>query len=408
MAVTTASVLSNSVATAYDKAYLHAFMMNRVWFDLVEWGEPIGGNLRGSTVSQPVMEAMEPATTALTDGTDVTPVALDDSAVSLSIFEYGNAVTTTKFLDVVAFTDITRGVAVAVGQNQARSLDMVCRAVVIGGTLVTYGGTATARTGLDTTNDKITYAKIAEVVGLAAGMGIPPFEDGTYATVVHPALFRDLTGMTEWAAVGEYSDPKLIYMGRPGVLGNGGRFKNERGMMAGLRFIEHPWGKLYLSGGTTAQAATTSDGAVAAGATSITVDSATGLAVGDWITVGTLESATAEQVLITAVATATLTIRGQGNAIGNFGFKYAHADESAVTEAANVAAVPVFGPSSIRGRFASDPGKNGQVAVEWANTAIPKRNLHHSWYWIGGFGLVDKYMIRLEVATTGNVYGDNK
>lgn len=408
MAVTTASVLSNSVATAYDKAYLYAFLKSRVWFDMVEWGEPVGGNLRGSTISQPVMEGLAPATTALTDGTDVTPVALDDSAVTLTIYEYGNAVTTTRFLDTVAFTDVTRGAATVVGQNQAASLDMLIRTAVNAGTLVVYGGTATSRATLDTTSDKITYAYIAQLAGMAAGMGIQPFEDGTYATIVHPALFQDFAGLAEWKAVGEYSDPKLIYMGKPGVLGNGGRFKNERGAFAGIRFIEHPYGKLFLSGGTPLQAATTLDGGFAAGATAIDVVSATGITVGDFITIGTLESATAEQVLVTAVATNALTIRGAGNAIGNFGLKYAHLTGVAVTEAPNVASIPVFGPSSIRGRFASDPGKNGQVAVEWANTAIPRRNLNHSWYWIGGFGIVDKYVIRGEVATTGNVYGDNK
>ena len=406
MAVTTASVLSNSVATAYDKAYLYAFLQSRVWFDLIEWGEPIGGNLRGSTVSQPVMEALAPATGALTDGTDVTPVALDDSAVTLTIYEYGNAVTTTRFLDTVAFTDVTRGAAMAVGQNQARSLDLIIRAVAVAGTLVVYGGSATSRATLDTTNDKITYAYIAQLVALAASMGIPPYEDGTYTTIVHPALFNDLAAMTEWKAVGEYSDPKLIYMGKPGVLGNGGRFKGERGMLAGLRFVEHNYGKLFLGGGTPAQTATDIDGAAAAGDTDIDVTDATGITVGNYITVGS--GSTQEQVQVTAVSTNNLTIRGAGNAIGNWGLKYAHADEDAVVEAPNVAAIPVFGPSSIRGRFASDPGKNGQVSVEWANTAIPRRNLNHSWYWIGGFGLVDKYILRGEVATTGNILGDNQ
>ena len=408
MAVTTASVLSNSVATAYDKAYLYAFLQSRVWFDMVEWGEPVGGNLKGSTITQPVMEGLAPATAALTDGTDVTPVALDDSSVSLTIYEYGNAVTTTRFLSLVAFTDVTRGAATAVGQNQAASLDLLIRAAANAGTLVMYGGAATSRLTLDATNDKVTYAFIAQLAAMAAGMGIPPFEDGTYATIVHPALFPDFVALAEWKAVGEYSDPKLIYRGLPGVLGGGGRFKNERGMFAGIRFVEHPYGKLFLGGGTPLQAATTLDGGFAAGVTAIDVASATGIIVGDWITVGALESSVAENVLVTAVETNALTIRGAGNAIGNFGLKYAHLTGVAVTEAPNVASIPVFGPSSIRGRFTTDPGKNGQVAVEWANTAIPRRNLNHSWYWVGGFGLVDKYVIRGEVATTGHVYGDNK
>jgi len=406
MTVTTTSVLSNSVATAYNKEYLEAFLNQRILFDLIDWGEPIGGNLRGSTISQPVLEEMAVASSALTEGTDVTPVALDDSAISMTIYEYGNVVQTTRFLKATAFTDTERGAAQAVGQNMAKSLDFTARTKLVGGTMVMYPGSVAARTDLDATNDKISYQFIANLVSMAASMGIPPFEDGTYATIANPALYVDLANMSEWKAVGEYADPKLLYMGKPGVLGKGGRFKNERGMLAGLRFIEHPYGKVWLGGGTVAQTATTVADAAAAGATSIVVTAATGLAAGDWITLGK-GTATEEQVQITAVSDTTLTVRGVGNAFGNWGCKYAHAASATVTEAPNVVGLPVFGPKSLRGRFASDPGKNGEVSVEWAATNLPKRAINHSWYWIGGFGVVDKWVVRGECATSGHVLGTN-
>lgn len=407
MTVTTTTAMSNSVAAAYDRQYIDAFLSSRIWFELVDWGEPVGGNLRGSTINQPVLEQLDPATGTLTEGSDVTPVAMDDSNVAISIAEYGNVVQTTRFLSLTAFTDIERAAARAVGQNQARSLDLVIREVAAGGTLVIYPGTVTARTDLDTTNDKIDYEFVSQLVSMAASLGIPPFEDGTYATVVHPALFPDLAGITEWKAVGEYSDPKLIYMGKPGVLGKGGRFKNERGMLAGLRFVEHNLGKLFLGGGTPAQSATTLGAAATAGATSVTVADATGLAAGDWITIDKGQ-ATEEQVLITAVSGTTLTIRGAGNGFTNFGLKYAHSSGAGVIEAPNVAALPIFGPNSLKGRYASDPGMNGEAAVEWASTNIPRRFLNHSWYWIGGFGRMEKWLLRAEVACTGHIYGDNK
>jgi hypothetical protein len=224
---------------------------------------------------------------------------------------------------------------------------------------------------------------------------------------MHPALFPDLAGISEWTAVGEYADPALIYRGKPGVLGKGGRFKNERGMLAGLRFIEHPYGRLFLGAGTPAQSATTLNGAVTAGATEVVLTAATGITAGDWVTLDQGE-ATEEQVLVTAVDTNTLTVRGGGNSLGNWGLKYAHANGSGAVEAPNVAGLPVFGPRSIRGRFASDPGKNGEVSIEFKATNIPKRFLNHAWYWIGGFAIVDKYVVRGEVACSGHVYGSNK
>lgn len=407
MATTTTSVFADSVATAYQKDYLSTFIKNRVWFDMVDWLDPIGGDMKGATLQSPVIEALAPATTALTDGTDVTPETMADSALSLTAYEYGNAVQTTKMLSTVAYTDVHKGAAMAVGQNQARSLDLVIREAAVAGTLVEYGGAATSRLTLDASADVITYDFMVRLAGLAAGLNIPPFDDGTYAAIVHPLTYAAIQGLTEWKAVGEYSDPKLIYLGRSNA-GTGWRFKGEMGQIAGIRIIQHPYGKLFLSGGTPLQAATDVDGATAAGDTTLNVTSASGITVGNYITVGTLESATAEQVLVTAVSTNELTVRGAGNAIGNFGMKYAHADGVAVTEAPNVGAIPVFGPSSIRGRFASDPGKNGRSGQNYANTPIPERKLNHYWYWIGGFGIVDKFVLRGEVALTSGIYGDNK
>jgi N4-gp56 family major capsid protein len=398
--------MSNSVAAAYDKAYLTAFMAGRVWFDMVNWLDPVGGALRGSSVAQAVLEQLAPATTALSETSDVTPVEMDDDTHSITIVEYGNAVQTTKYLGLTSFTNPTRMAAEAVGQNQARSLDLVIRAAAVAGSMVVYPGTCAARTDLDTTNDKVSYDFVTQLVAVAASMGVPSFEDGSYAAVIHPLLMRDLQNLAEWKAVGEYSDPKLIYTGKSGVLGSGGRFRNEQGMIAGLRFVLHPYGKLWLSGGTTAQAATTTSADAAAAATAIAVTSASGLAAGDWITLGKGTS-TEEMVLITAVSGTDLTVRGAGNKLSNFGLKYAHASGSSVTEAATVAAIPVVGPASIRGRFASEIGKNGQARVDYSNTVIPERFLNHSWYWVGGFAIVPKWTVRGEVAVSGGIYGDN-
>ena len=407
MTTTTTTEMSNSVVTAYDRDYVDAFLTGRVWFELVDWQKPVGGDLKGSTISQPVLEELEPATAALSEGTDPEAVQMDDDHVDIVIVEQGNAIETTAFLSMTAYTNIEAAAARAVGQNQARSLDLVIRAVATTGTLVMYPGAVAARIDLDTTTDKLTYAFICELVSMAESMGIPPYEDGTYATTIHPALFSDLTGMTEYKAVGEYSDPKLIYMGKPGVIGAGGRFKSERGMIGGLRLIEHRTAKLFLGAGTMAQAATTLDGGVAAGDTACDLVSASGVIVGDYITIAA-GTALEEQVRVLTVATNALTIRGGGNKYTNFGFKYGHLTGVDVQEAPNVAALPVFGPQSIRGRFVSETGMNGRAAVEWLSTRIPKRKMAHSWYWVGGFAAMQKWLIRGEVATTGNIYGSNR
>ena len=407
MAVTHSGLLTNSVKTAYDKEYLYNLMMGRVWFDFVDWQDPVGGQLRGATVTQPVLEELAAISAALSETADPDPVALTDDAVSMTIYEYGNVVQLTRFLKTVAFTSTERAAAKAVGQNQAKSLDLIIRNTAVGGTLVLYPGAVTARTDLDASNDKFSYEMATQLVAMAVTMGIPPFEDGSYAAIVHPLLIKDVQNLTEWKDVGKYSDPKLIYTGRPGQIYGGARFKGEAGALGGLRLVSHRLGKIFLGGGTAAQAATTTTGAVAAGATVVPVTAATGFAAGNWLT---LDKGTAveEQVLILSIDTLNLTVRGAGNKFSNFGLKYAHDSGATVVEADNVAAIPVFGPESIRGRFASEVGKNGEVRIKEKDTNIPGRFINHSWYGIWGFSRMEKYLLRGEVAVTGGMYGDNK
>ena len=407
MAVTTTTQMNANVVAAYDKAYLNNFQKSQCFWELINWHTPVGADLKGLTVNQPVIEKLALATSTLTEGTDVTPVQLVDNNLSITVAEYGNAIESTSLLHLASFTPAMKQIADALGQNQANSMDYIVREVAVAGTFIIYAGTATSRLTVDATGDPMSYAFLADLYALADGLGIPQFEDGSYATIVHPSVYADIQELTEYKAVGEYSDPTLLYTGKKG-LPPGGRFKREKGMIANIRIIVHPYGKLFLGGGEPAQAATDIDGAAAAGDTDIDVTDATGITVGNYITVGDKTSLTHEQVLVTAVSTNNLTIRGIGNAIGNFGLKYAHADTEAVVEAPNVGTVPIFGPQSIQARHATDPGKMGRASVDWKNTAIPKRNMYHSWYYVGGFGLIDKFAVRGEFGVSRYTYGDNQ
>jgi N4-gp56 family major capsid protein len=401
--------MSSSVATAYNKDYLLNLFSSRVWFDFIDWQDPVGGSLRGSTLQQPVLEELAPAIAALSETGDADIVALDDDKVDITVYEYGNVVQVTRFLKVVAYTSIEKAAAKAVGQNQGRSIDWLIRSVACGGTLSVMPTGCVARSDLDTSNDLFDYEEATILAAQAASMGIPPFEDDSYVAIVHPLLLKDIQNSSEWKAVGEYSDPKLIYSGRPGQIYGGARFKGEVGSLAGIRFIRHRLGRIALGEGTVAQAATTLTASPSAGDTSIEVTAATGLAAGDWITINA-GGATAEQVLITGVDGTTLTIRGAGNKFSNFGLMYDHVHTPVaekVVEAANVAVVPILGPQSIRGRFASEVGKNGEVRISEAAKNLPGRFINHSWYWLGGFARMEKYLLRGEYAVTGSMYGDN-
>jgi N4-gp56 family major capsid protein len=396
MAITLTSTLGDSVAALYEKDFLEEKRKTSVWAQqgLVNWKYALGGaNLKGSSINIPMIAEMAIATTALTESSDVTPVVLDDYVCTVSFYEYGNVVQTTRMLSIENYADVGKQAAFAVAQNHTKSLDMLVRTAAIGGTWVTYPISVGARTALDDTNDLMTFADTMYWRGLIADSSIQGFGNDL-AIIVHPSVLAGVASDTNFLTAKAYLDSSAVFNGEVGKLG-------------GFRFISHEYGKLYLSGGTTTHAETTLSAAAAAGATTCEITTSTGLTAGEYITVGTLEDAGSEQVMLTSWSSSTATFVGRGNSATNFGFKYAHASGAAVTQAPNVGGCVVVGRNSLFGAYAKDLGKDGRVAVEWAKTNIPERFLNHSWYGIWGFGRNEHALLRIECAVPGGILGNN-
>lgn len=419
MAIATTTTMSASVVTAYEKDYLYFADLQTSWAKLLYphmRKEIVGGkDLRGKTIQVPIYSDIAEVTASLSETSDVTPVGMDDSYVQVVMAEEGNVVQTTRFLEnIAAYTDIGKVAARMVAKNMAVRRDKILRnAIVFNATDVIYGGSATSRATCDTTSDKITYAKIVEAVERARSKGVPALPDDTYFTVIHPALIADLVTLDEWKYPAYYQNASIITDGSFKGIENG-KLPGEFARLYDLRFVRSPYGKLFLGAGTPAQTATTITADAAAGATTIVVADATGLAAGNYITLGTVESGTTvrhttEQLMITAVDSLTLTFKAGGSegVVGDGGLKFAHASGSAVVEAPNVAAIPILGPESAVIAFAQDVGWEGEVALEWSPTQLPKRFINHSWYWVGGAKIVDQNVVQIECATTGNVIGNN-
>jgi N4-gp56 family major capsid protein len=419
MAVTTTTSLSNSVVTQYEKDFMYFADLNTTWADVIYKHmkrEQVGGKgLRGSTINIPIFTDMAEVTASLTESGDVTPVEVDDAYVQLTIAEEGNVAQTTRFLEnIAAYYDVGKPIAQMIGKNMAVRRDKIVRnAICFGATDIIYAGAATSRVTLDTTSDTITYAKIAEGVARAKSKGVPPFPDGTYLTVYHPALETELLALASVVNPGYYQEAQVLMDGDFRSIA-GKRFEGETYRLAGLRFIPSQYGKLYLGAGTVAQAATTLNGDHAAGATTVNVASAANITAGDYVTIGTLESSTTarhstEQVYVSAVDTNALTIRGAGTegVAGNTGLKFAHLSGVAVTESPNVASIPIMGPESAIIAFATDVGWDGEVSLEWAPTQLAKRFINHGWYWVGGAKVIDHNVVVIEAATAGKILGNN-
>jgi len=398
MALTKSTDLTHSAVVNYQKEAMIYAAGEEVWGQFVDWEAPIpndGGN--AASYDYLAYGELDPALTALTEDADVTPQVLTDYNVTLTPTEYGNAVGRTQLAAFKSRAKTQAAFGKIIGLNRTRSVDRLLRNGILANTQVMYAGSATARTGLDTTNDLPTYDWLTNLVATAENMGMEPQDGTNYVSIINPQTARELMKLTEFRSPRYYLGSDV----------GGDLYKGEIGLLAGIRFIKNRFGKVYLSGGTVAQAATTLNGAVSAGATTIILTSGTGVAVGDYLTIGTLESNTAEQVQVTNIdATPTIVVKGVGQGPSGFGLRFDHANLAAVTEAVNVGAIPLLGRNSIKGVYGQRTGQYGEFDIT-QGLDIMRRFVYFWWYWFGGLGIVERYVIRGECAITGGVIGYN-
>ena len=183
MTVTTSAILDNSVVTQYDADYILNFHMNELWAKIMGDTQrrkvsPSGAGKKGKTVQLAVYEDLEPPTDHLTENLDVTPKTIDDTYVECTIYEEGDVIQSSRWLSVVAYTDYMAAIAKALAKQHARRQDNIVRdAIVFAQQRTIYGGGGVSRVDLNTTDDKLTFAKFQEAYGMAVTQGIPPFED---------------------------------------------------------------------------------------------------------------------------------------------------------------------------------------------------------------------------------------
>lgn len=193
----------------------------------------------GATVTFTKFADLSPATTPLGEGEDVTPVAMSDSQVSVTLYEYGNASVTTAKLRATSFLPVDPVAANVVGYNAGISIDTICRDVVAAGNNVIYAtGGATDPTSRTTINSDDTLAAndVRRVVAQLRGANVPTF-DGKYIGFMHPDVsydFRSATDAAAWRDSYKYTDATGMYTG-------------EVGEFEGVRFIESPRAPLFAN-----------------------------------------------------------------------------------------------------------------------------------------------------------------
>ena len=227
MALTQQSSVGSDTAAFEQLAYFA--LRSQPMFEMVCDVKSTNQSHPGANVQFNINNDLSQATSALTETSDVTAVALGDSTVTVTLVEYGNAVTTTAKLRGTSFLNVDADAANIIGYNMANSLDNVVHAILVAGSNVLFGGDATA-TGELAAGDIITAALVRKAVANARSASAPTFNGGVYVGFIHPDVSFDLrnaTTVTDVIAHQNQQDASAIRTGSIGVYG-------------GVDFIETP------------------------------------------------------------------------------------------------------------------------------------------------------------------------
>lgn len=224
--------------TAFEKLAYFA-LRDEMYFDQFADVQATNATNPGATVTFTIFQDMAAATTPLGEAEDVTPVALSDSQVSVTLQEYGNATVTTAKLRATSFLPVDPIAANAVGYNAGLSIDTIARNAAQAGTNVIYatgGATDPSSRATVQPEDLLTANDVRRVVAQLRKANVPTI-NGSYVGMIHPDVsydFRSATDAAAWRTPANYVNPQGIYTG-------------EIGMFEGVRFVEAPRAPLFAN-----------------------------------------------------------------------------------------------------------------------------------------------------------------
>lgn len=264
MNATTSATLGNDLSpemkTFYDKNLIRLAEPYLV-HDRFGQEKPIPrGN--GKTIEFRRFSKLPKALTPLTEGVAPDAQALNVTALTATVQQYGGYVKVTDLLQLTAIDPVITEATELIAQQAGRTLDTVVREVLNGGSQVQYGeGTVTTRGAL-TSSHLLTVKAIRMAVRTLKGQDAPMI-DGNYIGIIHPDISFDLMSDSKFEEWQKYTSPEHMY-------------NNEIGRIAGVRFVESTEAKIFTADDLASDSTTILvNGAVSANATTITFDGGT-------------------------------------------------------------------------------------------------------------------------------------
>jgi len=235
------------VQKAYDRLVEFALRSQPLLRSVAD-KRPARQSMPGSSVVFQIYSDLSKATTALSEQVDPDSVAIGaPTAVTVTLNEYGNAVLTTRKLQLMSLADVDPAIANIVAFNMADSIDEIVQTELRAGTNVIYASNASGTRATATTNVTGAHTLKAADIRLAvaklrAGKAVAR-KGSLYWCAIHPEVSHDLraeTGSASWRLPHEYQSNDAIWAG-------------EIGTFEGAYFIETPRMYNATDGGSSAR-----------------------------------------------------------------------------------------------------------------------------------------------------------
>ena len=237
---------SQFVTKAYDLAVYPALRPELI-FDQFATVRATNTTHRGGSVRFSFVDDIAEQTTPLLENIDVDSVTLTSKALTVTMREYGTAVTNTALIRGTSMISLDPLIAERVGYNAGLSVDTLAR-VALDATTVTYDDGSTAPVGsVGDVSGYLDGAMLRDGVAVLRAANVRPLRGGNYVAVVSPYQAQHLmsdTTDTGWRWM-------VGYAGGAGTAGNS-VFMGEVGTYEGVRIVVNnhltSQGKGYLMG----------------------------------------------------------------------------------------------------------------------------------------------------------------
>jgi len=214
---------SQFVTKAYDLMVYPALRPELI-FDQFATVRATNTTHRGGSVRFSFVDDISEQTTPLLENLDVDSVVLSSKALTVSMREYGTAVTNTALIRGTSMISLDPLIAERVGYNAGLSIDTLCR-TALDATTITYDDGTTATVGsIGDGSSNLSGAMLRQGVARLRAANVRPMRGGNYVAVISPYQAQQLMSETtdtgfRWMVgySGDNSAGNSIFMGEVGT-----------------------------------------------------------------------------------------------------------------------------------------------------------------------------------------------